>query len=156
MVNSYEKNRYVRQESVGVECMMKRIHLIFTVLLLCYSHSLWGADDYEVYQLNTPEQQTQFDRLTHELRCLVCQNETLAESNAPLAKDLRQEIVQQVLAGEEDQQILDYLVARYGDFILYRPRITPMTYLLWFTPLLLLLVGLMVWWWVTSQKRVQQ
>jgi cytochrome c-type biogenesis protein CcmH len=76
------------------------------------------------------------------LRCLVCQNETLADSRADLAEDLRDEIREQMKAGKSDKEIIDFLTARYGQFILYKPKVTPTTYLLWFGPFLLLLAGL--------------
>lgn len=80
--------------------------------------------------------------LSKELRCLQCQNQTLADSPAGLASDLRREIRAQMKAGKSDQEIIAFLTQRYGDFILYRPRITLATYLLWFGPFVLLLAGL--------------
>ncbi|MEI2636465.1 MAG: cytochrome c-type biogenesis protein [Methylotenera sp.] len=79
--------------------------------------------------------------MSHELRCLVCQNQTLADSNSPLAEDLRKEIRAQMRAGKSDQEVVDYLVARYGDFVRYRPPVNSNTALLWFGPFLLLLIG---------------
>lgn len=81
-------------------------------------------------------------KLSKELRCLVCQNETLADSRADLAEDLRSKIREQMRAGKTDQEIITYLTDRYGKFILYNPPVDPTTYLLWFGPFLLLLVGL--------------
>ena len=81
-------------------------------------------------------------KLSHELRCLQCRNQTLAESPAGLAEDLRREIRVQIRAGKSDQEILAFLTQRYGDFILYRPRVTATTYLLWFGPFVVLLAGL--------------
>jgi cytochrome c-type biogenesis protein CcmH len=83
--------------------------------------------------------------LESELRCLVCQNQTLAESEAPLAADLRKEVRELAQAGKSDDDIRGYLVARYGDFVLYKPPVEPVTYLLWFGPFLLLVVGVAVW-----------
>lgn len=80
--------------------------------------------------------------LSKQLRCLVCQNETLADSRADLAEDLRNQIREQMKAGKSDKEIVAYLTARYGKFILYNPPIDPTTYLLWFGPFLLLLAGL--------------
>lgn len=80
--------------------------------------------------------------LSTELRCLVCQNQTIADSNAPLAVDLRNQVRDQVRAGRSDAQIVDYLVARYGDFVLYRPPLKLTTVLLWAGPFLLLVGGL--------------
>jgi cytochrome c-type biogenesis protein CcmH len=83
--------------------------------------------------------------LETQLRCLVCQNETLAESAAPLAEDLRKEVRELAVAGKSDDDIRAYLVARYGDFVLYKPPVKPVTYLLWFGPFLLLFGGLVAW-----------
>lgn len=82
--------------------------------------------------------------LSRELRCLVCQNETLADSRADLAEDLRNQIREQMKAGKSDKEIVAYLTQRYGKFILYNPPIDPTTYLLWFGPFVLLLAGLFV------------
>jgi cytochrome c-type biogenesis protein CcmH len=79
--------------------------------------------------------------LTAELRCLVCQNESLADSNAPLALDLKREIAQRIAAGDSDAQIIDFLVERYGDFVTYRPPLRAGTLLLWLGPPALLLAG---------------
>jgi len=81
--------------------------------------------------------------LSHQLRCLVCQNETLADSRADLAADLRKEIREQVVAGRTDGEIIAFLTDRYGDFVLYRPPVKPSTYVLWFGPFLLLGSGLL-------------
>ena len=80
--------------------------------------------------------------ITEELRCLVCQNESLASSHAELAEDLRREVREQMKQGKSDQQIIDYLVARYGDFVLFDPPLKSYTLLLWFGPFALLLIGL--------------
>jgi cytochrome c-type biogenesis protein CcmH len=79
--------------------------------------------------------------LAHELRCLVCQNQTLADSNAPLAQDLRNQIREQLAAGKSEQDVVDFLVARYGDFVLYRPPLKASTALLWIGPFLFLAFG---------------
>jgi cytochrome c-type biogenesis protein CcmH len=79
--------------------------------------------------------------LAHELRCLVCQNETLADSQAPLAADLRNQIREQLAAGKSEREVVDFLVARYGDFVLYRPPLKASTVLLWTGPFLFLAFG---------------
>ena len=91
--------------------------------------------------------------LSKELRCLQCQNQTLADSPAGLASDLRREIRAQMKAGKSDQEIIAFLTQRYGDFILYRPRVTFTTYLLWFGPFVLLLAGLYVLFRYIRQRR---
>ena len=83
--------------------------------------------------------------LETQLRCLVCQNQTLAESSAPLAEDLRKEVRELAAAGSSDDDIRAYLVARYGDFVLYKPPLKPTTYFLWFGPFVLLAGGAAIW-----------
>lgn len=89
-----------------------------------------------------PALQARYEKLTHELRCLVCQNETIADSNATLAADLRREVRGLMQAGKTDDEVRDFLTARYGDFVLYRPPVSERTWLLWTAPALLVLLGL--------------
>ncbi len=86
-------------------------------------------------------EEQRFQELTRQLRCLVCQNESLADSSADLAKDLRQEVFEQMRQGKNDDEIKHYLTARYSDFVLYNPPLRGGTMLLWFGPLLLFLIG---------------
>jgi len=92
-------------------------------------------------------------RLEGDLRCLVCQNQTLADSNAPLAEDLRREVRALAVAGKSDDEIRAFLVARYGDFVLYRPPVKGTTWLLWFGPFALLALGGLVWMGVVRRRR---
>jgi len=92
-------------------------------------------------QESNPQTENRIRQLEEKLRCLVCQNQTLAESNAELAGDLRRQVREQVAAGKTDEQIIDYLVQRYGDFVLYNPPFKATTVLLWVGPFLLLAVG---------------
>jgi len=91
-----------------------------------------------------PAVEQRLNKLSQELRCLVCQNETLADSRADLAEDLRREIREQIRAGKSDKEIIAFLTQRYGEFILYRPPVKPKTYLLWFGPFVLLVAGLVI------------
>ncbi|HSW94155.1 MAG TPA: cytochrome c-type biogenesis protein [Gammaproteobacteria bacterium] len=116
---------------------MKKIILLWMIFIPL---QLLAAED--VYRFNTPAEQERFATLTSELRCLVCQNQTLAESNASLAADLRQQVYAHIRQGQSDREIVNYLVARYGDFILYKPPFNPMTYGLWLAPILFLLMGI--------------
>jgi cytochrome c-type biogenesis protein CcmH len=100
-----------------------------------------------------PAIEQRLTKLSQELRCLVCQNETLADSRAGLAEDLRREIREQMKAGKSDKEIIAFLTERYGQFILYRPRVTPTTYLLWFGPFVLLLGGLAILFRYIKQRR---
>lgn len=100
-----------------------------------------------------PATELRLHDLSQELRCLVCQNETLADSRADLAIDLRNQIREQIKAGKSDQEIIAYLTQRYGDFVLYRPPVRPKTYLLWFGPFVLLLGGLAYLFFYVKQRR---
>ena len=95
----------------------------------------------EAKPVEDPQIDQRMQALTQQLRCLVCQNETLADSRADLAEDLRKEIREQMKAGKSDQEIIAFLTQRYGDFVLYKPPVKATTYLLWFGPFVLLLGG---------------
>ena len=88
-----------------------------------------------------------------ELRCLVCQNQTIAESDADLAKDLRNQVREKLLQGQSEREIMDYMTARYGDFVLWRPPFKPITLLLWLGPVLLLLAGLLALYYRLARAR---
>ncbi len=91
-----------------------------------------------------PAQQERYELLIRDLRCLVCQNQSIADSNATLASDLRREVRDMMVAGHSDAEIRAFMTERYGDFVLYRPPVSPRTWLLWAAPALLLLAGLAV------------
>jgi cytochrome c-type biogenesis protein CcmH len=93
-----------------------------------------------------------FRQLASELRCLVCQNQSLVDSNAPLAQDLREEVVKLMASGRDDSQIKSFLVDRYGEFVLYRPTLSPRNALLWLGPFLLLFGGAVAWWRLGRRK----
>jgi cytochrome c-type biogenesis protein CcmH len=99
-----------------------------------------------VYPLESAKKEAQFNHLLKDLRCLVCQNQDLADSNAELAKDLRLQVYQLVKDGKSDNEISDYLTSRYGDFILFKPPVKTVTLLLWFGPFLFLLSGFFIFW----------
>jgi cytochrome c-type biogenesis protein CcmH len=104
----------------------------------------------------SPAYAERFRKLSEELRCLVCQNQTLADSHAELAGDLRREVEAQMAQGKSDDEIKDYLVARYGDFVLYRPPVQSNTVFLWFGPFALLLVGAVAWVFVQRRSRARR
>jgi cytochrome c-type biogenesis protein CcmH len=91
--------------------------------------------------------------IADELRCLVCQNQTISDSNASLAVDLRNQIKEQVAAGKSDEEIRDYMVTRYGDFVLYRPPFKASTLVLWLGPPLLLGAGFLLFWGILRRRR---
>ncbi len=98
----------------------------------------------DTYEFNDEAERQRFRVLTEELRCPKCQNQNIADSNAPIANDLRREIHRMLDEGQSDEQIVDFLVTRYGDFVMYRPPLTAKTLLLWFGPAALLLLALLV------------
>ncbi len=116
--------------------------LCLAIMMLCVCTIAIASN--ELYPFDNPHDSQRFLTLTKELRCLVCQNQNLAESNADLANDLRQKIYLKVKAGESNQAIIDYLVQRYGDFVLYQPPFKSATLLLWTMPFILLLIGLSI------------
>jgi cytochrome c-type biogenesis protein CcmH len=113
----------------------------------------WAVDSEP--PLSDPALQARYEALIREVRCLVCQNQTIADSEAPLAADLRREIRDKFANGESESDITDFLVARYGDFVLYRPPVEPKTWALWAAPAALVVVGLLVFWRVL-RSRLQQ
>ena len=118
--------------------------VLLSLLLLCCVAPFAFAQQQAQPLAEDPVLEDRLNNLAKELRCLVCQNETLADSRADLAVDLRREIREQMKAGKSDKEIIAFLTDRYGQFILYKPRVTPVTYLLWFGPFVLLLAGLTV------------
>ena len=124
---------------------MRRLAVLICLVLSTLARS-------EVTQLSA-QSEARVKALAHELRCLVCQNQTIADSNADLAIDLRTQIREQIQAGKTDQQIKDYMVSRYGDFVLYRPPVQSNTVLLWVTPFFLLIGGVAFLFWHLSKRR---
>jgi cytochrome c-type biogenesis protein CcmH len=120
-------------------------------LLALASIGAWGQAS-EVARPDAATEQRLKD-LAEELRCLVCQNQTIADSNAPLALDLRNQIRTQISQGRSDDQIRAYMVERYGDFVLYKPPFKASTAILWLAPALLLAIGAVVFWTVVARRR---
>ena len=116
--------------------------VIFSLLLLPVAVS--HAD--KIYPFQTARQESQFNHLLSELRCLVCQNQDLADSHAGLANDLRMEVYRRVVNGQSDHDIIAYLTDRYGDFILFKPPLKGITAMLWFAPLIFLIIGMILFW----------
>jgi cytochrome c-type biogenesis protein CcmH len=112
--------------------------------VLCVILALAGRAAYCVDangQLEDPALQARFESITKDLRCVVCQNESVADSNASLADDLRRQVREMLVAGKSDQDIFDFMTARYGEFVRYNPPLEGKTYLIWGAPFLLLLAG---------------
>jgi cytochrome c-type biogenesis protein CcmH len=117
--------------------------------MLAGSNAAYAVDPTE---MPTPELQKRYLGLTHELRCMQCQNEAIADSPVDLAADLRRQVREMLIAGKSDDDVRNYMVARYGDFILFRPRVSARTLWLWATPGVLLLIGAAVAVRITSQR----
>ncbi|MGH1429878.1 MAG: cytochrome c-type biogenesis protein [Neptuniibacter sp.] len=115
---------------------------ILCLLLLLMPLGLQAAID--TYEFEDEATRERFNKLTFELRCPKCQNQNLQDSNSPIASDLRNEIYKMLQAGNDDNEIVDFMVARYGDFVLYRPPVNQMTYVLWYGPAALVLIGVIV------------
>ena len=121
-----------------------RAYLVAFIAALVFMLSVQAQaiNPYEVLEDPVLEQRAR--ALSQELRCVVCQNESIDDSNAELAKDMRRLVRQRVVQGDSDEDVLAYMVQRYGDFVLLRPQFKPLTYVLWFGPFLLLLCGAVV------------
>ncbi len=119
--------------------LLSKRQFVLLLTILVVSPLGWTKEALPVSE--NPEIERRMIALSEELRCLVCQNESLAGSRSDFAKDLRREIREQLIANKSNQEITDFLVARYGDFVLYRPPIRPTTMLLWFGPFIFLLIG---------------
>ena len=115
--------------------------LLLLAGLVCAGQARAAID---VYTFDSDAQEQTFRELTHELRCPKCQNQDIADSNAGLAKDLRDKTYQMVREGKEKQEVVDYMVARYGNFILYNPPLMASTLILWLGPLLVIVIGVVM------------
>ena len=123
------------------------------LILMAFSLLFQFASASSLYPFANMKQEAQFNHLLRDLRCLVCQNQDLADSNAPLAKDLRAEVYELVKSGQSDSEIMSYLSSRYGDFILFNPPFKWITAVLWVGPLIFLLIGLLIFWRMANQSR---
>ncbi|QIB64404.1 cytochrome c-type biogenesis protein [Kineobactrum salinum] len=112
---------------------------VFALLALFFVPSVLAV--IETYEFSSPELERRYQKLSEELRCPKCQNQNIAASNAPISKDLRRLLHQQLEAGASDEEILDFMVSRYGEFVRYRPSFNAATAVLWLAPILLLLIG---------------
>ena len=128
---------------ITAQSRLKPLLQVVLLALLAFA-GMTHAQAIEPMPFANHAQEVRFQQLTRQLRCPMCQNETLADSNAPIARDLRNQIFKLMQQGRSDEQIKQYLVARYSDFVLYDPPLQPSTWLLWFGPLLILLGGVVV------------
>jgi len=126
------------------------------VLLSLFSVQASAVVEGYKYQFETEEEVQRFNGLAEVLRCPKCQNQNLADSNAPVASDMREKVYELMQDGQNDDQIVDYLVARYGDFVHYKPPVRAETWLLWFGPLIAFLIGLLVLRQLRSKQTTKQ
>jgi len=123
------------------------------LLILAFARPAWAGE--AAPAAADPALEERVTALATELRCLVCQNQTLADSNAPLAVDLRNQIREKMQQGASERDIVDYMVARYGDFVLYRPPFKATTVLLWAGPILLMIAGLAALYFRLARRRAE-
>ena len=119
-----------------IAAMWRASLVAFLLVIGGTAHAIDAQDAFD-----DPVLQERYENINRELRCLVCQNQTIADSNATLAQDLRREVREMIAAGKTDDEIRDFMIERYGDFVLYRPRMTAQNFLLWTAPALLLLIA---------------
>ncbi|HSG10526.1 MAG TPA: cytochrome c-type biogenesis protein [Gammaproteobacteria bacterium] len=134
--------------------MIHRFITLLMISLLSAGGNLQASVTLETFTFATPDEEQRFKDVIEEIRCLVCQNQSLIDSDAELAHDLRAEVYGMMQAGNSDAQIIDFLVERYGDFVLYSPPVKPSTWLIWFGPFVLLLIAILLL--VRSLRRQQR
>lgn len=120
---------------------MKQFVRIFALLIITSSFNSFAI---EVYEFKNDEQRELYQDLTKELRCLVCQNQNLADSDADLARDLKDQVAEFVINNQDKDTILAYMIQRYGDFVTYNPPLNASTFFLWFSPFMVLLIGAVI------------
>ncbi len=133
---------------------MRNLITFLALILVCVISA--NAQIIEVRDFENAEQEERFNSLSAQLRCPMCLNAPLSQSDAPIAADLRAEIYQQIMNGCSNEEIITFMTQRYGDFINYRPPLNPGTYLLWFGPLVLLLAGFFVVWRMGKNSQLQK
>jgi cytochrome c-type biogenesis protein CcmH len=124
--------------------------ILWLLVALVTVSAPWGGDAQEGF--DDPALDARYRALTREIRCPKCLNESIAESNAPVAADLRREIRRLISEGASDDEIKTFLSARYGEFVLYRPRLTPSTFVVWAAPFLLFALGGFVFWRILAAR----
>lgn len=137
LLNQESKNIQMKVSACRGLIMKKLIIVLFALI----STSALSID---ALQFETEAQRLQFKVLAEELRCPKCQNQNIADSNAPIAKDLRNEVHRMILEGNDEDQIIDFMVERYGNFVVYKPKFDMSTYFLWLGPALIALIGLII------------
>jgi cytochrome c-type biogenesis protein CcmH len=132
------------------------IALLMIVTYFSVSSNHAFASPVDTYEFHDEVTKIRFQALTKELRCPKCQNQNLADSNSPIAQDLRKELYELLMQDKADIEIVDFMVKRYGEFVLYRPRVSQLTYVLWFGPAILILIGAIVVTVIVRRKPVDE
>ena len=130
----------IRDSVVNTAAALKIVLIFFALVFACDK----AFAVIETYEFDSDVQRQRYQSFIEEMRCPKCQNQNLAGSDSPISADLRNEIYEAIKAGKSDREIVDFMVERYGDFILYRPRVSPVTYVLWGSPVALLIIGIIV------------
>ncbi|KAF3979296.1 MAG: cytochrome c-type biogenesis protein CcmH [Methylococcales symbiont of Iophon sp. n. MRB-2018] len=123
------------------------------LILLVLSFQCVAGVEYKKF--DDPEKEQAYRVLIEELRCLVCQNQTIADSNADLAKDLRRQVYEMLEKGQSQDEIVDFMIARYGDFVMYNPQFKAKTGVLWIAPFVFLLSGFILVWIISRRKKTE-
>lgn len=124
--------------------LLKKFSLLVIASIITFSVNLVNASPVDTYEFRDEVTKVRFQALSKELRCPKCQNQNLADSNSPIAADLRKELYELLQQGKADSEIVNFMVDRYGEFVLYRPKVSKLTYALWFGPAVLILLGIIV------------
>lgn len=132
---------------------MKKIHQGYLVLLLVWAVVWAPSFANEFYAFDTAAQERQFNTLAGELRCPKCQNQAIIDSDAPLAQDMRDRVYQMIMEGKSNEEIIDFMKVRYGDFVHYRPPVNKTTIVLWLAPVGVLMLGALVLLWNVRRQR---
>ncbi len=151
-MNHYYMVKNYAQHDVAMSCKLNKICWFIILLIFVIPSLAWAKEAIPVAE--DPEVEKRMLALTMDLRCLVCQNESIADSRADFSNDIRREIREQIKANKSDQEIIQFLVDRYGDFVLYNPPIKPTTIFLWFGPVALFIIGF--WALIVYLKRRRQ
>ncbi|ADZ92415.1 cytochrome c-type biogenesis protein [Marinomonas mediterranea] len=136
--------------------MVVRLAFLITWFVCLGSSSMNIAWAESIHQFESPLEQARYEQLTQVLRCPKCQNQSLSDSDSAIASDLRDEVYRMITLGKSDNQVKEYMVARYGEFVLYEPVFEPHTFFLWFAPFGFLLIGVIVFVLVLRAQRKQR
>jgi cytochrome c-type biogenesis protein CcmH len=126
----------------------------YILILLALSFTCFAGVEYKKFE--DPVKEQAYKVLVNELRCLVCQNQTIADSNAELAKDLRRQVFEMLEKGQSRDEIVDFMIQRYGDFVMYNPQFKAKTGVLWVAPFLFLLLGFVLVWIIGRRKKMKE